>query len=90
MKTNFGSILFLGLFTASACLADAPKPLPLPAVPPAPVAAYGGQNPDCLEWTNSCVICRRTESQETACSTPGIACQPGGIVCKIMRKKGPE
>jgi hypothetical protein len=36
--------------------------------------------PNCAEWTNGCVICRRT-SEGLACSTPGIACTPSAPRC---------
>lgn len=49
--------------------------------PPPSIAAYGDQNPDCLEWTDSCIVCRRVSDTEFSCSTPGIACQPGGVTC---------
>jgi hypothetical protein len=52
--------------------------------------AYGDQHLACLEWTDSCRICRRLDpaspsEAEIACSTPGIACQPGEIACKATR-----
>lgn len=46
------------------------------------MAAYGSWNANCLEWTNACVICQREAGGVAACSTPGIACQPKGIVCE--------
>ncbi|MFD0464343.1 hypothetical protein ACFQY9_23455 [Microvirga aerilata] len=36
--------------------------------------------PSCAEWTNGCVVCRRTP-EGLACSTPGIACTPGAPRC---------
>ncbi len=36
--------------------------------------------PACAEWTNGCVVCRRTP-EGLACSTPGIACSPGAQRC---------
>jgi hypothetical protein len=36
--------------------------------------------PSCAEWTNGCVVCRRTP-EGLACSTPGIACTPGAQRC---------
>lgn len=48
--------------------------------------AYGDWNQECLEWTDSCAVCKRGEEAGVAarfvCSTPGIACQPKGIVCQ--------
>ncbi len=34
----------------------------------------------CVEWSDGCTVCKRTMA--VSCSTPGIACQPGAIVCK--------
>jgi hypothetical protein len=80
-----------------------------PAAPAGEVAAqtkpaltlqnFGGHNADCLEWTNSCAVCRRLAGQPAragrpwsrrggvkfACSTPGIACLPGELVCLQKR-----
>jgi hypothetical protein len=39
-----------------------------------------GPAPTCMEWTDGCVVCRRT-GQESACSTPGIACTRRAIEC---------
>lgn len=64
-----------------------PRPAPLPMPPPVSMQAYGDDNADCLEWTDSCTICRRGDDAEIACSTPGIACQPGEIICVVKRKK---
>jgi len=40
--------------------------MPAPVHDPAP-------GPACAEWTDGCVVCRRTP-EGLACSTPGIAC----------------
>lgn len=39
-----------------------------------------GPEPTCVEWTDDCVVCRRTP-QGPACSTPGIACLRGPMRC---------
>ena len=52
---------------------------------PVSIAAYGRQNPACLEWTNGCVLCSRSDGQ-SRCSTPGIACLPAGITCKRLAR----
>ena len=36
--------------------------------------------PACTEWTDECVVCRRTP-EGLACSTPGIACVPAAPRC---------
>jgi hypothetical protein len=47
-----------------------------------PQAARQDGAPDatCLEWTDSCVVCRRIP-EGLACSTPGIACVPSQPRC---------
>jgi hypothetical protein len=65
----------------------APPPLPGKKSPPdISMEAYGTSNPQCMEWTDSCQICARDSQNQTACSTPGIACLPGEISCKSERK----
>lgn len=72
--------LWLALASAGARAdEDAPSPVRGEAVS---MAAYGSWNADCLEWSNACVICQREAGGKAACSTPGIACQPKGIVCE--------
>jgi hypothetical protein len=73
------------LFRALALLALVCSPAR--TEPAIPVQAYGETNADCLEWTDSCVICVRREGAEPACSTPGIACRPGEIACSASREK---
>jgi len=86
-----GRRAILGVF-AGAALADEPPSPALPQAPAASMQAYGAGNADCLEWTNSCAVCRRQASSQSdapgiACSTPGIACQPGEIICKASLPK---
>jgi hypothetical protein len=40
----------------------------------------GAPDASCLEWTDSCVVCRRVP-EGLACSTPGIACTPSQPRC---------
>jgi hypothetical protein len=47
-----------------------------------PIQAYANDNPSCLEWTDGCTICAKSETGAIACSTPGIACQKAGLQCK--------
>jgi len=66
--------------------ANGPEPQPKPADPEiVAVLAYGASHPECLGWTDGCVICARGEGA-IHCSTPGIACQPGETVCKRPEK----
>ena len=46
---------------------------------------YGTKNPDCLEWTDACAVCKRGDDGTAACSTPGIACTPQPIECKAQK-----
>jgi hypothetical protein len=66
----------------SGALADRAKTPPVPAQHPVPIQAYGTDNPTCLEWTDGCTICAKSEAGAIACSTPGIACQKAGLQCK--------
>ncbi len=49
------------------------------------VQGYGQQNPACATWTDGCVLCIADEDGEGQCSTPGIACTPHGLTCKVVR-----
>lgn len=46
--------------------------------PVRPVAGDPGAG--CAEWTDGCVVCRRTDDGR-ACSMPGIACVQGPVRC---------
>jgi hypothetical protein len=72
--------IFVGVL--SCALADQPTPPSMPPARPVPMQAYGSDNPACLEWTDGCTVCTKSETGEIACSTPGIACQPAGLQCK--------
>jgi len=44
--------------------------------------SYGERNKDCLEWTDTCVNCVRSQQGENfSCSNIGIACQPKEVTC---------
>ncbi|WOJ89017.1 hypothetical protein RZS28_14565 [Methylocapsa polymorpha] len=79
------ALAVLALICAPA-RADEPAAAPSPNDREAIVQAYGERHADCLEWTDSCTICRGLESAEAACSTPGVACQPRDIVCSVKRE----
>lgn len=55
------------------------------AAAPEAVIGFGVSRPECQEWTDGCVICKRG-ADVVACSTPGIACQPVAPVCKDPAK----
>jgi hypothetical protein len=63
---------------------QSPPPLDTPAATEA-VIAFGVSHPDCQEWSDGCVICKRG-ADVVACSTPGIACLPSEPVCKAPPK----
>jgi hypothetical protein len=42
---------------------------------------YGLTAPRCIEWTDGCAVCARSGDNVAHCSTPGVACQPGAVVC---------
>ena len=81
MKVVFRTLALALLLAATATHADSAKPEPISPAKPTPIQAYGAQNAACFEWTDGCVICTRE-----GCSTSGIACQPGGVVCKKLKK----
>jgi hypothetical protein len=74
-------LLLIAALGPGVALADAFR---APALKPGThvsVQAYGQQNPACAEWTNGCVVCVGLNGR-AQCSTPGIACTPGGLTCK--------
>lgn len=80
--------LVLGVLAfGSSARADLSKAPPVHENPHVSIQAYGKQNPDCLNWTNGCVLCTTDASGASQCSTPGIACQPHGLNCKVLRPK---
>jgi len=50
-----------------------------------PTIAYGETHPDCLEWADGCIVCRRVEDGAPACSTAGVACIPAAVACAKKR-----
>lgn len=63
--------------------ADSPDVPKLPAPRATSMQGYAAADPTCLEWANGCQICQTAGAAgAAACSTPGIACTPGKIVCK--------
>jgi hypothetical protein len=70
----------------SGALADQARKPPMPPSHPVPIQAYANDNPSCLEWTDGCTICAKSDGGAIACSTPGIACQPAGLQCKKMAR----
>ncbi len=90
---RFASTTFIGglsglVLLAGAAWSDAPRTPAAPKGEPVSLMTYGDWNLDCEEWGDACAVCTRTASGKAACSTPGIACQPGKIVC-ARTKAGP-
>ncbi len=81
------ALTFLALGAVSRAQADAPRaePMPAPEAGPATVFTYGKENPDCVEWTNACQTCKRDDKGAPQCSTAGIACTPGAMVCRATK-----
>ena len=80
------SLVAFLIFGATA-RADAFKVPPVHEGVAVSVQAYGRQNLNCLSWTNGCVLCAKDAVGQTQCSLPGIACQPHGLTCKVLRPK---
>lgn len=88
-------LILCGLFSPSGGICADASPPANPLEPSAvSMQAYGASHSDCLEWTNGCLVCSKFKADEqaeekTACSTPGIACQPGEIRCLATRRPAP-
>ena len=88
MKLRIVAPLALGLLAfGCGARADSFKAPPVHQGPAVSIQAYGKQNPECLNWTNGCVLCATDPAGLSQCSTPGIACQPRGLTCKVLRPK---
>ncbi|WP_091680041.1 hypothetical protein [Methylocapsa palsarum] len=71
------------LLASSACAAEPASP-PKPEAPPPSMQAFGAANANCLEWTNSCLVCVRLAppgdagTAEGAETTEGAKTRIGG------------
>ena len=72
-------------FWCCQALADSAKVPPILQGPRVSVQGYGRQNPECATWTDGCVLCIGDDDGRGQCSTPGIACTPHGVTCKVLR-----
>ena len=70
-------VLALCVLTAPALADEATTPKILPDKETVSVQAWGAVHPDCVEWTDSCIVCTKA-----GCSTPGIACTPVEPMCR--------
>ena len=50
------------------------------------IDTYAGGHPMCQEWSDGCSVCLRHGDGAPACSLPGIACEPGLLVCHVSTK----
>jgi hypothetical protein len=80
--STFTALALLFFSGGSATFADQAKTPSVPTPHPVSIQSYGADNPPCLEWTDGCTICAKSEAGAIACSTPGIACQKAGLQCK--------
>ncbi len=89
MTHRFRFLIAAGLFAIAAASARADSPTAAPLPPPdkdeISVQTFGERNADCMEWTNSCQVCRRDAQGKSQCSTAGIACLPAAAICRIKK-----
>ena len=78
-KTIAATVMTAAALAVACVYAVAQRPAPQS---PADIAAL------CREASNGCQVCRIEADGRTACSLPGIACQPGGWRC-IKPHAGP-
>jgi len=75
----------LALLGGFIVCASADEPQPPSSTPPSAedisLQGYAIAAPLCAEWTDGCATCLR-DSGGAHCSTPGVACQPGPILCR--------
>lgn len=82
-------LLALALIAPAAAFADIAPPRPTPPAPapppapakPRPVQVFGEGNPNCAEWTDGCIVCKRQDDRTVACSMVGVACLPAEPAC---------
>jgi hypothetical protein len=73
------------LFASPAAAEDSDQPVKPPSPEQEVAIAFGAGHPECQEWTDGCMVCKRVEDK-VACSTPGIACQPVATICTSAAK----
>jgi hypothetical protein len=72
------ALAFAALLVAFGAQADESSPA---AGSEKPTQAYGEDHPDCVEWTDGCLVCARQEDGAAACSMVGAACLPAAASC---------
>ena len=75
------------ILAALAALLVLPARAQTPEAEQKPVEAFGADHPDCIEWTDGCIICLRQEGDSPSCSTVGAACLPAAPVCTKVRPR---
>jgi len=75
------------IIVAALCATQPPAraddaPTAKPSAEQVSLEGYAATAPLCLEWSDGCATCARDDKNSAHCSTPGIACQPGPIVCR--------
>ena len=78
--SSLPAILLCLLLPGLAIAADSPTPQQTRVAPGPPLFEFIKTHPDCVSFTDSCVICLRS-GDDLNCSTEGIACQPGKPEC---------
>jgi hypothetical protein len=73
-------LLFCSCSASVASAVDATAP-PAASAEDVSLQGFASSAPRCAEWSDGCSICLR-EGDAAHCSTPGLACQPGPIVCR--------
>jgi hypothetical protein len=48
---------------------------------PRPTETFSENNPDCVAWTDGCIVCAKQLDGTDACSTPGVACERSEARC---------
>jgi hypothetical protein len=74
---------------ASAQSSSPPAQVPTPAQEEASMHGYGDNDKTCVEWTDGCGTCIRSDTGEPVCPNIGIACQPKAISC-VRRAEPPK
>jgi hypothetical protein len=52
--------------------------------------SYGELDKSCLQWTDGCRRCSRSEGGTPVCSNIGTACQPGELKCTERPSEAPK
>jgi hypothetical protein len=81
-RTILIAVLLLAFASAASGQSSSPPAQrPTPAQEEASMHGYGDSDKTCLEWSDGCRACSRSDAGEPVCSNIGIACQPKPITC---------